>query len=117
MPLWCGLLTRVIKAGTEEFRSAPCNAAQEAERAKLEQQETWDLTTVREWSAVRSDPALPEATVARLFVIMGRKGDEMADTANTAEVKYKARGGLAGNNIQSQVKPCHLYTSPSPRDS
>ncbi len=46
MPLWCGLLTRVIKAGTEEFKSAPCNAAQEAERAKLEQQETWDLTTV-----------------------------------------------------------------------
>jgi hypothetical protein len=111
MPLWCGLLTRVIKAGTEEFKSAPCNAAQEAERAKLEQQETWDLTTVREWSAVRSDPALPEATVARLFVIMGRKGDEMADTANTAEVKYKARGVLAGNNIQSKGTPAHeLFT-------
>ena len=79
LPLWCGLLTRVIKAGTDEFKSAPCNKAQEEEKTKLEKQSTWDMDTVREWASVRADPTLLEATVARLFVIMGRKGDEMID--------------------------------------
>eukprot|EP00972_Heterocapsa_arctica_P026999 3971232-Heterocapsa_arctica.AAC.1 len=32
MPFWCGLLTRVIKAGTDEFKSAPCTQAQVDER-------------------------------------------------------------------------------------
>eukprot|EP00972_Heterocapsa_arctica_P085535 12607269-Heterocapsa_arctica.AAC.1 len=38
MPFWCGLLTRVIKAGTDEFKSAPCTQAQVDERVKLESQ-------------------------------------------------------------------------------
>ena len=78
------------------------------ERVKLEDSETWDLTSVREWAAIRADPSLPEATVARLFVIMGRKGDEMIDAdGRAAEVKYKAREVLAGNSIQSKGTPAH----------
>ena len=111
MPFWCGLLTRVIKAGTDEFKSAPCTQAQVDERVKLEAQGTWDLLTVREWSAVRADPTLLEATVARLFVIMGRKGDEMVDAdGRAAEVKYKARGVLAGNNIPVSYPHLTLLT-------
>ncbi|WP_288992781.1 hypothetical protein, partial [uncultured Marinobacter sp.] len=112
MPFWCGLLTRVIKAGTDEFKSVPCQEAQKSEKDKLESQDTWDYGTVREWSHIRRDPTLPEATVARLFVIMGRKGDEMdgAD-GRAAEIKYKARGVLAGNSIQSKGTPAHeLFT-------
>ena len=93
LPLWCALVTRVIKAGTEEFKSAPCMAAQVEEKRKLDAQTTWDYDTVREWAHVRSDVSLPEATVARLFVIMGRKGDEITDeSGRSSEVKYKARG-------------------------
>ena len=77
-------------------------------KVKLESQGTWDLLTVREWSAVRRDPTLLEATVARLFVIMGRKGDEMEGAdGRAAEIKYKARGVLAGNSIQSKGTPAH----------
>jgi hypothetical protein len=112
LPLWCALITRVIKAGTEEFKSAPSMAAQVEEKRKLDAQTTWDYTTVREWAHVRSDVLLPEATVARLFVIMGRKGDEITDESGRAsEVKYKARGVLAGNSIQSKSTPAHeLFT-------
>ncbi len=89
LPLWCGMLTRVIKAGTDEFKSAPCTKAQLDEKSKLESQGTWELESVREWSAVRRDPDLKEATVARLFVIMGRKGDEMIDSASDRSSEIK----------------------------
>eukprot|EP00972_Heterocapsa_arctica_P099301 14652897-Heterocapsa_arctica.AAC.1 len=59
--------------------------------------------TFREWSAVRADPTLLGATVARLFVIMGRKGDEMENVdGRSSEVKYKARGGLSGEQYPIQ---------------
>ena len=82
------------------------------EKKKLEDQGTWDIETVREWASVRADPTLLEATVARLFVIMGRKCDEMIDAqGRSAEAKYKARGVLAGNSIQSKGTPAHeLFT-------
>ena len=54
IPHWCGLLTRVIKAGTEEFKSLPCQDAQKEEKRKLDAQSTWDYETVREWSNIRS---------------------------------------------------------------
>eukprot|EP00972_Heterocapsa_arctica_P025526 3756846-Heterocapsa_arctica.AAC.2 len=39
---------------------------------------------------------------------MGRKGEEMAQTAGAeSEVKYKARGVYAGNSIQSKATPAH----------
>eukprot|EP00972_Heterocapsa_arctica_P090736 13388677-Heterocapsa_arctica.AAC.1 len=39
---------------------------------------------------------------------MGRKGEEMAQTAGAeSEVKYKARGVYAGSNIQSKAIPAH----------
>eukprot|EP00972_Heterocapsa_arctica_P019202 2832804-Heterocapsa_arctica.AAC.1 len=39
---------------------------------------------------------------------MGRKGDEMIGTDGRAsEVKYKARGVLAGNSIQSKGTASH----------
>eukprot|EP00972_Heterocapsa_arctica_P057432 8474672-Heterocapsa_arctica.AAC.1 len=93
MTLWCGLVTRLIKPGSEEYKGAKCQKAQDDERLKLEGQNVWDPDSVREWSSVARDPSLQEATVARLFVIMGRKGEEMAQTAGAeSEVKYKARG-------------------------
>ena len=55
---------------------------------------------------MRADPTLLEATVARLFVIMGRKGDEMIGAdGRAAEVKYKARGSWRSS--QSKGTPAH----------
>jgi hypothetical protein len=59
-------------------------------------------------AAVRADPTVLEATVACLFVIMGRQGDEMIGAdGRAAEMKYKARGVLAGNSIQSKCTLAH----------
>eukprot|EP00972_Heterocapsa_arctica_P089925 13266505-Heterocapsa_arctica.AAC.1 len=77
-PLWCGLLTRLIKPSSDEFKSPPCQDSQSDEKTKLEKKEVWDdYSTVREWGSVSSDPAFVEATVARVFVIMGLKNEEM----------------------------------------
>eukprot|EP00972_Heterocapsa_arctica_P053785 7922178-Heterocapsa_arctica.AAC.1 len=42
MPLWCGLVTRLIKLGSEEYKSAKCQKAQDDERLMLEGQNVWD---------------------------------------------------------------------------
>eukprot|EP00972_Heterocapsa_arctica_P072307 10681731-Heterocapsa_arctica.AAC.1 len=66
VPLWCALLTRLIKPGSEELKSAASQEAQYEERTKLETQGIWDdVSTVREWSSIRADPTLTKTTVAR----------------------------------------------------
>eukprot|EP00972_Heterocapsa_arctica_P000059 9312-Heterocapsa_arctica.AAC.1 len=109
MPLWCGLVARLIKPGSEEYKSAKRQKAQDDERLKIEGQNVWDPESVREWSSVARDPNLEEAAVAHLFVIMGRMGEEMAQTAGAeSEVKYKARWVYAGSNIQGKATPAAM---------
>ena len=47
---------------------------------------------------MKHDKSLPEATVARLFIIMGQKEAESGQAG-----KYKARGVMAGNAIQTKA--------------
>eukprot|EP00972_Heterocapsa_arctica_P036203 5327487-Heterocapsa_arctica.AAC.1 len=63
-PLWCGLVTSLIKPVSDEFQSAKSQQPQTDERQKLEKQDVWDPSSVREWASVKNDPTLREATVA-----------------------------------------------------
>ena len=102
--LWTGLVTRIVPAGTPEFKSAPCQRALEKERSTLLSQDVWDELYPREWSAIRrSDPT---AMCGRVFAIMGEKAAERG--LPPEQRTYKARVVFAGNAIQTSTGvPAH----------
>ena len=106
--MWSGLVTRIIPAGSPEFRSEFCQKALLKEKGTLENATVWDISTVREWSDVRNDGS--ESLVGRVFAIMGEKGSERG-IQNPADRTYKARVVFAGNNVQSAsgTAPHELY--------
>ena len=100
LPPWVALVTRTIPPGSPEWN---CEGAREAirkERANLEgdgENGVYDLSSVREWKELKSDPGHPEAMVGRLFVILGQKGAE-----KQSEAEYKARGVFGGNAVETK---------------
>ena len=115
LPLWCAMVTRVIPAGSPEFKCRGAQAALQAEREVLEKNKVYLLETVREWQSVVQDPSFDEAMCGRIFAIMGKKGDELASDGANGDVKYKARGVFAGNNVQTKTGTAahELYTEVS----
>ena len=112
-----GLVTRVIPAGSPEFKSAGCKAALDKELARLRAIPVWREDLVEEWSEVRRKD--PKAMVGRIFAIMGEKHSELAGVAPTVDAtavsSYKCRAVFGGNNIQvSDKTPAHeLFTEVS----
>ena len=105
--VWSGLVTRIVPAGSPEFKSEPCVKALHKERSTLEGAGVWNIDTVREWRDVRSGHG--EHMVGRIFAIMGEKHAEKK--AAPQDRVYKARIVFAGNNIQtaSGTAPHELY--------
>ena len=95
------LVTRVIPAKDPEFHSPPCVAALKKELDDLRGQGVWDENGVTEWASAKADSLKKgvDATVGRLFAIMGEKGSELRRPVS--ERVYKARAVYAGNNIQT----------------
>ena len=95
--IWNALVTRIITTGSEEFRSAGCQAALHKELTTLRERRVWDESTVCEWSdAARLEG---KACVGRVFAIMGEKNAEVPKAPNLRT--YKARCVFAGNNVQT----------------
>lgn len=101
-PLFCSLVTRIIHANSPEFRGEACQTALKKEIKRLDEQKVWLIDTVREWAEVRRDVEEKDAIVARVFAIMGQKNAEMKDVLG-ADMPYKGRCVLAGNNLQSKI--------------
>ena len=102
--LWSGLVTRIVPAGTPEFKSAPCARALKKERSTLMAQDVWDEKDPHEWADVRR--ADPRAMCGRVFAIMGEKAAERNLPPDQRD--YKARVVFAGNAIQtSSGVPAH----------
>ena len=72
--LWTSLVTRIIPAGSAEFKSVRCGAALEKERTTLRGPDVWDEDDPHEWAQVRGADA--EAMCGRVFAIMGDKRGE-----------------------------------------
>ena len=106
--VWSGLVTRIVPANSQEFRTEACVEALRKERTTLESAGVWDLAAVREWRDVRASPG--EHMCGRIFAIMGEKHAERKSAP--ADRVYKARIVFAGNNIQtaSGTAPHELYT-------
>ena len=94
--IWSALVTRIVASGSEEFKSAGCQAALHKELSTLRERQVWDESTVCEWSDAAR---LGEACVGRVFAIMGEKHAEV--TKNPADRTYKARCVFAGNAVQT----------------
>ena len=95
--IWNALVTRIITTGSEEFRSAGCQAALHKELSTLRERQVWDENTVCEWSdAARLEG---KACVGRVFAIMGEKHAEIPKAPDLRT--YKARCVFAGNNVQT----------------
>ena len=94
--VWTALVTRIIASGSDEFKSAGCQAALHKELTTLRERRVWDESTVCEWAdAARQG----KACVGRVFAIMGEKHAEVHKPA--ASRTYKARCVFAGNNVQT----------------
>ena len=105
--VWTALVTRIIPAKTDEFKSAACQAALKDELARLRKRGCWDESTVMEFSALMKEKR--DCLVGRLFGIMGEKNAESSKPAD--QRTYKARVVFAGNNVQttSGVPAWELY--------
>ena len=102
--LWSGLVTRIIPAGTPEFKSDSCARALHKELSTLRSQNVWDESDPQEWATVRR--ADPRAMCGRVFAIMGEKAAER--NLPPEQRIYKARVVFAGNAIQtSSGVPAH----------
>ena len=102
--LWSGLVTRIIPAGTPEFKSDSCARALHKELSTLRAQNVWDESDPQEWATVRR--ADPRAMCGRVFAIMGEKAAER--NLPPEQRIYKARVVFAGNAIQtSSGVPAH----------
>eukprot|EP00971_Amphidinium_carterae_P349384 6490992-Amphidinium_carterae.1 len=92
---WGAFITRQIWPSEKEFHGPECQKALKAELDKLIQKGTWDITSVREVSEVRSGKHGP-AAIGRVYAIMGEKHSEVEDMSLR---EYKARIVFQGNNI------------------
>ena len=101
------LVTRVIPAGSQEAKSAGCQAALKKEKDKMVAQGVWLESKVKEWYQVKAEDKT--ASVGRIFSIMGEKHAELRKPDN--EKEYKARIVFAGNAIQtaSGIAPHELF--------
>ena len=94
--IWSALVTRIIAASSEKFRSAGCQAALQKELSTLRDRQAWDEKTVCEWhEAARQGTA----DVGRVFAMMGEKHAEVLNDPSSRT--HKARCVFAGNNMQT----------------
>ena len=98
-PLWCSLVTRVVKPKSSE---AQCEGAKQAVKAELDNmnaKKVWDTDDVYSLTDLLQDPKISEAMLGRAFTILGVKGEELDDTLK----KWKARIVFQGSNIRTKT--------------
>ena len=66
-PLWCSLITRIVKLNSDEGRSPSAIKAIDKERVGLLKHKTWDEASVMEVSDLYKDARYPDALIGRVF--------------------------------------------------
>jgi hypothetical protein len=97
-PLWCSLVTRIVKPKSEEARSPGAVAAMEKELGNMYEKEVWDTKDVYSLHDLLRDDRIKEAMLGRAFAILGIKGEELG----VADQKWKARIVFQGSNIRTK---------------
>ena len=101
-----GMVTRIIPAGTKEFRSAPCQAALGKELESLRSMPAWNEKDVHEAAAVlgKARQAGKEVMIGRIFGILGQKNSELVKEDKPVDLElcpYKGRIVFQGSSIQT----------------
>ena len=73
MPLWCSLITRVVKLKSAEARCPVAEAALKKELANIASNKVWDTENVHSLKGLLNHRDLPEAKLRRVFPILGVK--------------------------------------------
>ena len=97
-PLWCSLVTRIVKPKSSE---AQCEGAREAMRKELgniESKGVWDTNDVYSLTDLLRDTKIKEAMLGRAFAILGVKNEEL----DVKDQKWKARIVFQGSNIRTK---------------
>ena len=106
------LVTRTIVPNSAGFHSAKGKAAINEAISDLRKDQTWDESSVREWSGVRHIKHNGFTPISGLlFLIMGQKNAEFADTVPQDQCPFRARAVFQGSNIRigDGTPPWMLY--------
>ena len=98
MPLWCAMITRIVKPKSAE---ADCEGARKAIRAKLEKmhaRKVWDVDDVYPLEDLFRRLEISEAMSGRAFQILGVKGEEL----DPEHQVWKERIVFQGSNIRTK---------------
>ena len=98
-PLWCSLVTRVVKPKSQE---AQCDAAKVALKTELDNMRgkgVWDESDVHSLHDLLKDPKISEAMLGRAFAILGIKGEEL----EADHKQWKARIVFQGSNVRTKT--------------
>ena len=95
------LVVRSIPPSSAEFHSPKGRAANEEEISDLRKDDTWDESSVSEWSVVRHNKHNSFTPMSGLlFIIMGQKNSELVGKVPDDQCPYRARAVFQGPNIR-----------------
>ena len=79
MPLWCALITRVVKPKSVEARCEGATNTIRKELSNMDSKKVWDTGEVYSMKDILDNPAIPEAMFGRVLSILGIKNVELGD--------------------------------------
>lgn len=97
-PMWCSLVTRVVKPKSPEAQCDGSRNAMIQELNNINGKEVWDLDDVYSLPDLLKDKNISEAMLGRVFAILGIKGEEVADSLQ----QWKARIVFQGSNVRTK---------------
>ena len=75
MPLWCSLITRVMKPKSAEARCEGAAQAIEKELSNMNSKKVWDTSEVYSLRDIFHNSKIAEAMFGRVFSILGIKNE------------------------------------------
>ena len=99
MPLWCSLVTRVVKPKSAEARCEGAANAIARELSNMDSKKVWDTGEVYSLTDILRNPKIPEAMFGRAFSIRGIKNKELGDDIHI----WKARCVFQGSNVRTKT--------------
>ena len=97
-PMWCSLVTRVVKPKSLEGQCDGARNAMIKELNNINCKKLWDLDDVYSLPDLLKDKHISEAMLGRVFAILGIKGEELADSLQ----QWKARIVFQGSNVRTK---------------
>ena len=79
MPLWCSLITRVVKPKSAEARCEGAEKASRKELSNMDAKKVWDTNGVYSLKNILRNSKIPEAMFGRVFSILGIKNEGLGE--------------------------------------